>query len=149
MGKGEVPPIIEDELAELTAVWSATDKPITALTGIELCSNLKSLYLANKISDISPLASLTNLTSVDLNGNELNSAAYAIHIPALESNGTVVQYDEQKPWDVTSDGVVSIFDLVAVAHEFGQSGDNLDGDVNGDGVVNIFDLILVAAHFGE
>ena len=79
-----------------------------------LC-NLKSLYLANKISDISPLASLTNLTSVDLNGNELNSAAYAIHIPALESNGTVVQYDEQKPWDVTSAGIVNISDLVAVA----------------------------------
>jgi len=50
---------------------------------------------------------------------------------------------------VTSDGFVNIFDLVAVASQFGQSGENLDGDVNGDGTVNIFDLILVAAHFGE
>ena len=82
-------------------------------------------------------------------GNELNSDAYTIHIPALEANGTDVRYDEEKPWDVTNDGVVSIFDLVAVASQFGQSGENLDGDVNGDGTVNIFDLILVAAHFGE
>ena len=53
------------------------------------------------------------------------------------------------PWDINDDGVVNILDLVSVAGEFGQSGQNLDADVNGDESVNIFDLVLVAAHFGE
>ena len=123
---------------------------ISDISVLSNLNNLEELSLDdNSISDISSLASLTNLQYLSLNGNELNSAAYAIHIPSLENNGTVVEYDEEKPWDVTSDGVVSIFDLVAVASQFGQSGENLDGDVNGDGTVNIFDLILVAAHFGE
>jgi len=82
-------------------------------------------------------------------GQRPEQRAHAIHIPVLEANGTVVQCDEQKPWDVTSDGIVNIFNQVAVASQFGQSGENLDGDVSGDGIVNIFGLILVAAHFGE
>ena len=53
------------------------------------------------------------------------------------------------PWDVNSDGIVNIQDLVLVASEFGQSGESLKGDVNGDGTVNIQDLVLVASHFGE
>ncbi len=53
------------------------------------------------------------------------------------------------PWDVNSDGIVNIQDLVLVASEFGQSGESLKGDVNGDGIVNIQDLVLVASHFGE
>ena len=45
--------------------------------------------------------------------------------------------------DVDNDGVVSIQDLVLVATNFGQAGDN-PADVNGDGEVNIADLIKVA-----
>ena len=53
------------------------------------------------------------------------------------------------PWDVNNDGTVNILDLVSVAGQFGQSGDDLDGDVNDDGTVNILDLVTVAGHFGE
>ncbi|MCZ6681060.1 MAG: hypothetical protein O7E52_27890 [Candidatus Poribacteria bacterium] len=50
---------------------------------------------------------------------------------------------------MTGDGIVNIFDLVEVASQFGQSGENLSGDVNSDGTVNIFDLVEIASHFGE
>ena len=53
------------------------------------------------------------------------------------------------PWDVNDDGVVNIQDLVLVANEIGQSGENLKGDLNGDGAVNVLDLVIVASHFGE
>lgn len=53
------------------------------------------------------------------------------------------------PWDVNDDGIVDIRDLVLVAGQFGESGEDLKGDLNGDGIVNVLDLVIVASHFGE
>jgi len=53
------------------------------------------------------------------------------------------------PWDVNSDGIVNIFDLVLVGLQFGSRGPNLRVDVNGDGEVNVFDIISFGPHFGE
>ena len=53
------------------------------------------------------------------------------------------------PWDVNDDGIVNIQDLVLVAGQLGESGEDLKGDVNGDGTVNILDLVVVASHLGE
>ena len=50
--------------------------------------------------------------------------------------------------DVNGDGVVNIQDLVLVAGQLGQTGQN-DADVNGDGAVNIQDLVLVAGALGQ
>ena len=59
-----------------------------------------------------------------------------------------VEVPVQLTTDVNGDGVVNIQDLVLVASNFGQTGQNR-ADINGDGVVNISDLILVAQHFSE
>ena len=53
------------------------------------------------------------------------------------------------PWDVNTDGIVDILDLVAVGRAFGESGVLLDADVDGSGIVDILDLVTVAQHFGE
>ena len=50
--------------------------------------------------------------------------------------------------DVNRDGAVNIQDLVLVAGQLGQTGQN-DADVNGDGAVNIQDLVLVAGALGS
>ena len=69
-------------------------------------------------------------------------------------DGSVLLWDvtpdspEVIPEDVNKDGTVNVLDLVVVAGEFGQTGEN-DADVNGDGTVNILDLVAVAAAFGE
>ena len=49
--------------------------------------------------------------------------------------------------DVNGDGVVNIQDLVGVASQLGQVGQNA-ADVNGDGAVNIQDLVFVAGELG-
>ena len=49
--------------------------------------------------------------------------------------------------DVNDDGNVNVLDLVLIASEFGNDGQNLAADVNRDGVINILDLILVADMF--
>ena len=69
------------------------------------------------------------------------------------SDGTVLLWEFTPPTlpvtgDVNGDGGVNILDLVLVAGQFGQSGENR-ADVNGDGVVNILDLVLVASAFGN
>jgi len=57
-------------------------------------TNLEGLDLDdNSISDISPLAGLPKLSTVWLKGNELNSDAHTIHIPALEANDISANYD--------------------------------------------------------
>ena len=45
--------------------------------------------------------------------------------------------------DINGDGIVNIQDLVLVAANFGETGENV-ADVNADGVVDITDLVLVA-----
>ena len=52
------------------------------------------------------------------------------------------------PEDVNADGTINIQDLVQVAAQLEQTGEN-DADVNADGVVNIQDLVQVAAALGE
>ena len=52
------------------------------------------------------------------------------------------------PADVNADGEVNIQDLVVVAANLGQTGENI-ADVNADGEVNIQDLVLVAAALGN
>ena len=50
--------------------------------------------------------------------------------------------------DVNNDGVVNILDLVHVATNLGQMGQN-DADINMDGVVNVQDLVKVAGVLGN
>ena len=61
---------------------------------------------------------------------------------------TLLEPQQTLPADVNADGSVNIQDLVLVAANFGETGENV-ADVNGDGVVNIQDLVLVAAAFGD
>ena len=61
--------------------------------------------------------------------------------PAMPANEPV-----QLTGDLNADGVINIQDLVLVASQFGQTGQNT-GDINEDGVVNIQDLVLVAGAF--
>ena len=50
--------------------------------------------------------------------------------------------------DVNSDGFVNVLDLILIASNLGQSGQN-SADVNGDRVVDILDLVLAAGMFEE
>ena len=65
--------------------------------------------------------------------------------PQVEG-GEITEPPELKG-DVNSDGMVNIQDLVLVASNFGETGQNVP-DVNGDGIVNIADLVLVAGNLG-
>ena len=78
------------------------------------------------------------LQIIDVGGN-ITWATFLIELDEIKS--------VQNIFDVNSDGVVNILDLVVIASEFGNQGQNLAADVNRDGIVNILDLILVAGMF--
>lgn len=66
----------------------------------------------------------------------------------VHGNFTHKEFQTHPPEDLNMDGSVNIQDLVLVASNFGQRGENI-ADVNGDGVVNIADLVLVAGALGK
>ena len=123
-------------------------------------TQLQTLHLqGNQIRDVSPLANLTKLQELSLSGNPITDKSplrtlternpnlkLDIEIPLLEN----VQVTEptKVAEDINSDGVVNIQDLVLVASNFGQTGENA-ADVNGDGVVNITDLVKIAGALGN
>ena len=52
--------------------------------------------------------------------------------------------------DINGDGLVNLFDLVAVSIRYGtQASSSTPEDVNGDGNVNLFDLVLVSTNYGK
>ena len=76
---------------------------------------------------------------------------YRAEVSALLSSETMIS-----KWvgailvgDIDGNGKVDILDLVKVASQFGQVGENLLGDVNNDNEVDIRDLVKVASDFGK
>ena len=104
----------------------------------------------------------TTITRTDENGRAQstltlgpNLGTNTVQVSAAGIESPVTFYaisDTESPpitADVNSDGSVNILDLVVIASELGNQGQNLAADVSGDGVVNILDLILVAGMFDD
>lgn len=102
----------------------------TRTLGSTLKGHVSSIYSINFSSDGSTLAT--------------GSSDGMVFLWEIKPVGPPSQLTE----DVNGDGVINIQDLVQVASQFGQTGEN-NADVNGDGVVNIQDLVLVAAAFAD
>ena len=83
-------------LTNLTRLWLYSNA-ITDISAVAGLTNLTSLELwDNDISDISPLVANTGLGSgdiVNVQRNPLNRASIKTHIPALQSRGVIVNFD--------------------------------------------------------
>ena len=78
----------------------------------------------------------TNTVSVSASGIESPATFHAIS--STESPLVAA--------DVNNDGLVNVLDLIMIASNLGQAGQD-DADVNGDGVITVLDLVMVAGLF--
>ena len=92
---------------------------------------------------------------IEFTTTELTSSTAAeVTLQVIDVHGNItrqtypIEVDEIAYGDINTDGIVNIQDLVLVASNFGQLGQNV-ADVNGDGIVNIVDLTLVAGAIGN
>jgi len=82
-------PLREGLLASLTFL-SARGVGIVDLNGIEYCINLQTAELDfNQISDLSPLAGLTQLNNLDLSGNQLCDMTILLQSPGIGNGDSV------------------------------------------------------------
>ena len=84
-------------LTNLTGLYlGRTD--VSDVSALANLTNLEWLYLWDTaVSDVSALANLTNLKTLNIRNCPLNAAARQTHIPAIQANGTEVEFDPFKP----------------------------------------------------
>ena len=121
-----VPPVVEDNTITLAAnYWQSK-----AFSGDGTLASFTFEVRAGKMSTLT----LKDVLLFDYSGNG------KIYYPHVRNAQITVDFDIMG--DVNQDGTVDVKDLVVVAENFGETGENA-ADVNGDDVVNIVDLALV------
>ena len=87
-------------MTNLTGLYLPSNH-ITDISSLSGLTNLKTLWLnQNSISDLSPLVANTGLGSgdtVDVRQNRLSDQSLYTHIPALQSRGVTVEFDNRTP----------------------------------------------------
>ena len=104
------------------------------------------LSVTNAITDAEGRAQTTLTLGPDPGVIKIRVTAAQITSPVIFT--VIVTEATRLAADVNGDGTVNIQDLVLVASNLGQTGENR-ADVNGDGVVNIQDLVRVAGALGQ
>ena len=133
-------------------VVEAQDEDGSALVGISVTFTVTAgggtLNIEITRTDVNGRAKSTLTLGPNLGTNTVQVSAAGIEVPATFHAVS----DTEAPAiaaDVNSDGSVNVLDLIVIASEFGNQGQNLAADVSGDGVVNVLDLILVAGMFDD
>ena len=124
-------PVVDGNLVKLAA---------TSLSGESSGDGTLATLTFEPIAVKSSTLKLSEVILVDSNGVRSSPQTENMDIEVIESSRLVE--------DVNEDGTVSIQDLVLVAANLGQTGENA-ADVNGDGIVDIVDLVLVAGALGN
>ena len=141
---GMLPPAVSKPHWKDTQIWSGVSLSVPMAKPLQAEAKDRTV----RLWDITRQPKVPKATLSD-HGASVYSVAFSpdgTHLASGCGDGTVRLWMALPP--ANNDGVVNIADLVEVAQNFGQVGEN-NADINGDGIVNIVDLILVAVALGE
>lgn len=99
--------LIKPEIVETITAFSAPDKGISSLEGVERMINLEDINLSrNHLSDISSLSSLAKLTNLDATNQTITHSEQTISGGSLSLNNTVIGIDGNCiiPENISHDG---------------------------------------------
>ena len=119
-------------LASLTNLetLNLNDTAVSDVSALARLTNLETLDLQSTyVSDIAALARLTNLEELDLTDCPLNAAAHQTHIPAIQANGTEVEFDPFKPIHLPR--VPSLVSLIYFRPSDRPVRPNVDAEIDG------------------
>ena len=103
---------------------------VSDIAALARLTQLKTLRLGSTdVSDIAALARLTNLETLDLKDCPLNAAAHQTHIPAIQANGTEVEFDPFKPIHLPR--VPSLVSLIYFRPSDRPVRPNVDAEIDG------------------
>ena len=126
------------DVSDVSALASLTnledlDLGGTAVSGVSALASLTNLeeldLYGTYVSDVSALAGLTNLKELDLRDCPLNAAAHQTHIPAIQANGTQVEFDPFKPIHLPR--VPSLVSLIYFRPSDRPVRPNVDAEIDG------------------
>ena len=129
-------------LSGQTVLFTASGR-LAKLNGKSAAENVTTDSSGRATIHLTPGFTVENYVDVDLVEGGLATYRLAKFTVAITSTTNT----ESLNADVNGDGIVNIQDLVLVASNYGQTGENV-ADINGDGVVHIIDMIIVAAALG-
>jgi hypothetical protein len=127
---------VTDNVAVSSVVLRLTN-PDLSTTNVAMSKKLgTSTYYTNRSLSLQGNYSY-RVQATDTSGNGALSLSYLFSLPPN--------------WDVNTDGVITILDLVLVSNEYGHTGAHgwVREDVDNNGVIQVLDIVLVSSHFGE
>lgn len=136
---------------------SLSDNQLTEISVLDSLTDLWGIYLdRNFIADISPLLELNNIWFLELRSNPLNTSAYCIHIPYINSylhSEGHIYYDTINPNPLTDDCLTNITELMVFVSNWLDVGCNISNnwcagaDLNHVDDVDLADFAELASYW--
>lgn len=159
--------LIEDIVPTIESMQCELSNPVDTQASIGWC-NVSCRVIDDNIDGVNlvvtdPSATVTNtsMSTTDdetfyLNMSGFTHGSYSYYVYVADECGNQIGSTEDSfiippNWDVSMDGVVSVFDLLLISNQFDETGSSgwIREDVDNNGIVQLADIITVSNYYNH